>query len=49
MMEKVRDEFIEKHNLKFLRSTKYNEIYSNKDVALIWNRTNGLIKIKSNK
>ena len=42
----LKQEFIERFGMRFLRSTKYNEIWKGDDTVMIWSRLDGSIKIK---
>jgi len=46
MGEKIKQELIDKYGMRFLRSTKHNEIFDSADCVLIWNRETKLIKVK---
>lgn len=45
-MKDLKNELIQKYGMRFLRSTKWNEIYHSDDFVLIWNRDANLIKLK---
>lgn len=47
-MRDLKNELIKKYGMRFLRSTKWNEIYHSDDFVLIWNRDTNLIKLKPN-
>ena len=47
-MKDLKNELIKKYDMRFLRSTKWNEIYNSDDFVLIWNRDTNLIKLKPN-
>lgn len=47
-MRDLKNELIQKYGMRFLRSTKWNEIYRSDDFVLIWNRDTNLIKLKPN-
>ncbi|GEM_PF-1680236 len=47
-MRDLKNELIKKYGMRFLRSTKWNEIYRSDDFVLIWNRDTNLIKLKPN-
>ena len=47
-MSDIKNYLIEKYDMRFLRSTKWNEIYRSPDMVLIYNRDTGLIKLKPN-
>jgi hypothetical protein len=46
MGEKIKQELIDKYGMRFLRSTRHNEIFDGAYCVLIWNRETKLIKIK---
>jgi hypothetical protein len=43
----MKDDLIYRYDMKLVNVGKYNEIWKNDDWVLIWNRTNGQIKLKS--